>query len=133
MEQIAPDLRKTLDSDPAARAKWDDLTPLARRDFVSWIDSAKKAETRKRRVDSIPSRLASGKRRPCCYAVVPLELYSALNDNPDAKAKWQKLSPDGKRDFSDWVASAQGKQASVQRASQSALLIEAGKKPPRPD
>ena len=52
---------------PKARAVWADITPIARRDWIHWITSAKKAETRARRVENACSMLAAGKRRPCCF------------------------------------------------------------------
>jgi hypothetical protein len=52
---------------PKARAVWSDITPVARRDWIQWITSAKQAETRTRRVKNACSMLASGKRRPCCF------------------------------------------------------------------
>lgn len=61
------------------KAQWEDLTPIARQDFVSWIDPVKQTETPKRRVESVPSRLASGKRRPCWYAIVPTNLCHMLS------------------------------------------------------
>jgi uncharacterized protein YdeI (YjbR/CyaY-like superfamily) len=47
-----------------AKAQWRDLTPIARRDFISWIDSAKQPETRTRRIGKACAMLAAGKRRP---------------------------------------------------------------------
>jgi hypothetical protein len=52
---------------PKARALWEDITPIARRDWIHWITSAKKAETRARRVVNACSMLGSGKRRVCCF------------------------------------------------------------------
>jgi uncharacterized protein YdeI (YjbR/CyaY-like superfamily) len=130
MEDIAPDLREMLAANPDAAARWDDLPPIGRRDFLSWVDDAKKPETRARRIESIPSRLASGKRRPCCYAVVPLDLHTALNDDAEAKAKWKGLTADQKRDFADWVGAASGKAERRSRSAAAAVLIAAGKKGP---
>lgn len=65
---VPADLRKALASAaPKARAAWTDITPLARRDWVQWVTSAKLAETRARRVDAACDMLAKGKRRPCCF------------------------------------------------------------------
>ena len=61
------DLRKALASAPKARAVWSDITPIARRDWIQWIVSAKRPETRSRRVDNACSMLAGGKRRICCF------------------------------------------------------------------
>ncbi len=65
--RVPPDLRKALDADPAARAAWDDITLVARRDWILWITTAKKAETRDKRVVGACDMLASGKRRVCCF------------------------------------------------------------------
>lgn len=64
---VPPDLRKALGSHPTARAVWDDITPVARRDWIHWITSGKKAETRQRRIATACDRLATGKRRACCF------------------------------------------------------------------
>ena len=62
--RLPTDFRKALAAAPKAKAKWSDLTPIARRDFISWIDSAKQPETRRRRIERACSMLAAGKRRP---------------------------------------------------------------------
>lgn len=65
--EVPPDLRKALAANPAAKATWDDITPLARRDWIQWMTSGKKAETRVKRIASGCDMLASGKRRACCF------------------------------------------------------------------
>jgi len=52
---------------PKARDLWEDITPIARRDWIQWITSAKQAETRARRIKNACSMLAAGKRRVCCF------------------------------------------------------------------
>src|SRR5205823_12726945 len=83
---LPTDLRKVLAAAPTAKAQWRDLTPIARRDFISWIESAKQPETRRRRIDKACSMLAAGKRRPCCYSIVSFNLYTALAATPKAKS-----------------------------------------------
>ena len=61
------DLRKALAVAPKARALWSDITPMARRDWIHWITSAKQLETRARRIKNACSMLVAGKRRPCCF------------------------------------------------------------------
>ncbi|MFO0882174.1 MAG: YdeI/OmpD-associated family protein [Candidatus Saccharimonadales bacterium] len=46
---------------------WEDLTPLARNEWICWIDSAKKEETRAKRITVGISKMKSGERRPCCW------------------------------------------------------------------
>ncbi len=50
-----------------ARSIWSDITPVARRDWIQWIESAKREETRLKRIESACDMLAKGKRRPCCF------------------------------------------------------------------
>jgi len=65
--KVPTDLRKALAAAPKARALWSDITPIARRDWIHWIASAKQPETRARRVDNACAMLAAGKRRVCCF------------------------------------------------------------------
>ncbi len=65
--RVPADLRKALAAEPKARALWSDITPVARRDWIHWITSAKKPETRARRIANACDMLASGKRRVCCF------------------------------------------------------------------
>jgi hypothetical protein len=65
--RVPADLRKALAAAPKARATWSDITRIARRDWIHWITSAKRPETRARRIDNACSMLASGKRRVCCF------------------------------------------------------------------
>lgn len=124
------DLRAALDASPVASAKWNDLTPIARRDFTNWINEAKQAETRARRIARCCENLVAGKRRPCCYAVVPMDLYRALGDNPAAKAKWSELTAAEKREFSEWVEDSDGKIERKARVSETCALLLAGKRSP---
>jgi uncharacterized protein YdeI (YjbR/CyaY-like superfamily) len=65
---VPTDLRAALaTAEPKARQIWEDITPIARRDWIQWITTAKQAETRTRRVRNACSMLASGKRRVCCF------------------------------------------------------------------
>jgi len=66
--QVPADVQKALAAASAhVRAAWAGITPIARRDFIHWISSAKQAETRARRIANACDMLAKGKRRPCCF------------------------------------------------------------------
>ena len=65
---LPKDFRVALLSDPAIPATWEDITPLARNEWICWILDAKKPETRQRRIEVGLSKLRSGMRRPCCWA-----------------------------------------------------------------
>ncbi len=65
---VPEDLKQALMSSPDVRAAWEDLTPLARNEWICWTTSVKKSETRKQHVERVPIELLTGKRRPCCWA-----------------------------------------------------------------
>jgi len=65
--RVPMDLRKALADAPLAKEGWEDITPLARRDWIFSICTAKQPETRRRRIEKACDMLASGKRRLCCF------------------------------------------------------------------
>ena len=65
--RVPADLGKALAVAPKARAVWSDIRPIARRDWIHWIVSAKRPETRARRIKNACAMLAAGKRRVCCF------------------------------------------------------------------
>ena len=65
--KVPDDLRKALAANAEAKATWDDITSVARRDWIHWITSGKKAETRVKRIDVACDKLACGNRRACCF------------------------------------------------------------------
>ena len=67
VHKVSEDLRQALNSDSKALAIWEDLTPLARNEWICWVTFVKKAETRKEHVKRTISELKEGMRRPCCW------------------------------------------------------------------
>ena len=61
------DLRKALATNREVLLAWQDITPLARNEFICWVDDAKQAKTRERRIRRTTEELADGMRRPCCW------------------------------------------------------------------
>lgn len=64
---LPPDLRKNLGADKKALAAWENLTPLARNEWICWVTFVQKAETRKEHIVRMLDELKEGKRRPCCW------------------------------------------------------------------
>src|SRR5437660_1559062 len=128
--RMPTDLRKALAADPVAKTKWRDLTPIARRDFISWIESAKQPETRRHRIERACSMLAAGKRRPCCYSIVSLNLHQALAATPMAKAQWRDLTPIERRDFISWLDSAKQPERHRRRIEKACVILAASKRRP---
>jgi uncharacterized protein YdeI (YjbR/CyaY-like superfamily) len=71
VHSVPADLRKVLVADRATRALWDDLTPLARNEWICWVISVKKPETRRKHIERLLEDLKDGARRPCCWPGCP--------------------------------------------------------------
>ncbi|MBW0015269.1 YdeI/OmpD-associated family protein [Mycobacterium sp.] len=67
VHKLPPDLRAALTASPSALAAWKDITPLARNEFICWVEDAKQDGTRQRRIRRTREELEEGKRRPCCW------------------------------------------------------------------
>jgi uncharacterized protein YdeI (YjbR/CyaY-like superfamily) len=64
---VPADLKKVLLADKKALAKWEDITPLARNEWICWVEDVKSPEKRKEHIFRVASQLKEGKRRPCCW------------------------------------------------------------------
>ncbi|MDE1925011.1 MAG: YdeI/OmpD-associated family protein [Patescibacteria group bacterium] len=64
---LPADLKKALLASPKARAAWEDITPLARNEWICWTISVKQQATRKDHVKRVVPELIEGMRRPCCW------------------------------------------------------------------
>lgn len=82
IHDLPTDMRKALTAAPKALTAWEDITPLARNEWICWATLVKKTETRKEHIQRMVSQLKEGKRRPCCWPGCP-------HRNPKAK-KWFK-------------------------------------------
>lgn len=67
VHNMPEDLRKALNDDPKSREIWNSLTPLARNEWICWVISMKKTQTRKNHVERTVTELKEGMRRPCCW------------------------------------------------------------------
>ena len=71
VHEMPGDFNAALVATAAAREAWDDITPLARNEWICWVTSPKKAETREKRIHWGVESLSAGKRRPCCWPGCP--------------------------------------------------------------
>lgn len=67
VHELPADLREALLDVPEAGETWRDITPLARNEWICWVEDAKQAATRAKRITRAQENLADGKRRPCCW------------------------------------------------------------------
>lgn len=64
---IPEDLQKALHDNPDIYAFWDTVTPMARWEWIRWINATKSAETRAHRIVVSLSKMRKGEKRPCCF------------------------------------------------------------------
>ena len=67
VHKLPGDLREALIANPTALDAWKDITPLARNEFICWVEDAKQEMTRERRIRRTKEELEEGQRRPCCW------------------------------------------------------------------
>lgn len=67
VHRLPADLRKMLAAKTKVLALWEDITPLARNEFICWVENAKQDTTRERRIRRTGEELLEGQRRPCCW------------------------------------------------------------------
>ena len=125
--KVPADLKRALDTNPVAKVAWNTTTQIARRDFITWIEGAKQPTTRVRRIGVACDKLTRGDKRPCCYAVVPMDLYKALGVSPQAKVTWKNLSPNERRDVVRWIDEVNGKEATRERIAKIIGMLTTGK------
>jgi uncharacterized protein YdeI (YjbR/CyaY-like superfamily) len=68
VHELPADLRKALIGNAMALDAWNDITALARNEFICWVEDAKRETTRERRIRRTQEELEEGQRRPCCWA-----------------------------------------------------------------
>ena len=71
VHKMPADFRKAIETDIKVNNLWTDITPLARNEWICWVTSAKKDETRSRRIAVGLDKMRKGMRRPCCWAGCP--------------------------------------------------------------
>ncbi len=87
---VPSDLHKALTADKSALVLWEDLTPLARNEWICWITFVKKDETRRDHVKRTIRELKEGVRRPCCWLGCPHRTDKKIS--PSVKAVLNRRS-----------------------------------------
>ena len=67
VHELPADLAQALEGNSVALAAWQDITLLARNEFICWVEDAKQLKTRERRIRRTQEELEEGQRRPCCW------------------------------------------------------------------
>ncbi len=77
VHEVPEDLKETFLINPDILEKWNNLTPLARNEWICWVTIVKKAETRKEHILRLSEDIMKGKKRPCCWPGCPHREKSA--------------------------------------------------------
>ena len=77
------DLQAALCAAPEILQLWEKLTPLGRNEFICWVEDARQAKTRQRRIERTCEELLEGKKRPCCWA-------GCIHRTDKTPGKWQQ-------------------------------------------
>lgn len=85
--EVPEDLQAALAASPEAEALWNDITPLARWDWIRWIRAVKTKETRQKHIEVALDKLNKGMRRPCCF-------NRNLCSEPHVSHNWALLEPE---------------------------------------
>lgn len=93
VHKLPTDLRGALASNITALAVWEDLTPLARNEWICWVTFVKKDETRKDHVARTIKELKEGMRRPCCWLGCIHRKDKPVSASVKAVLTKQKTSP----------------------------------------
>jgi hypothetical protein len=83
VHEAGEDLQAAVRSNPKLLTLWENLTPLGRNEFICWVDDAKQAATRQRRIERTCDELLEGKKRPCCWA-------GCVHRTDKAPSQWQR-------------------------------------------
>lgn len=84
--EVPEDLKQALSASPKAEALWNDITPLARWDWIRWVRAVKTPETRQKHIEVALDKLNKGTRRPCCF-------NRNLCSDPSVSKNWALLEP----------------------------------------
>ncbi len=71
LHKLPDDVKKMILSDPKIHKLWEDITPLARNEWICWMTSGAMAETRTKRIKVGKDKMQKGERRPCCWQGCP--------------------------------------------------------------
>ena len=83
VHEMPSDLAIALKETDAITKLWESLTPIARNEFICWIEDAKQEKTRTKRIGRAVEELREGKKRPCCWP-------GCIHRTDKKPGKWQQ-------------------------------------------
>ena len=83
VHELPKDLNKALSKNKEITALWEDITIIARNEFICWVQDAKQEKTRERRIIRTVEELLEGQKRPCCWV-------GCIHRTDKKPSKWQQ-------------------------------------------
>ena len=83
VHELPPDLVSALTKTKEITSLWENLTPIARNEFICWVEDAKQEKTRTRRINRAIEELLEGQKRPCCWV-------GCIHRTDKKPSKWQQ-------------------------------------------
>ena len=83
VHEAGEDLQVAIRAGAGTLPFWQALTPLGRNEFICWVEDAKQAKTRQRRIERTCEELLEGKKRPCCWV-------GCIHRTDKAPGRWQQ-------------------------------------------
>lgn len=83
MHPLPADLHQALTKTKEIIGLWEMLTPIARNEFICWVEDAKQDKTRLKRVNRTVEELLEGQKRPCCWV-------GCIHRTDKKPSKWQQ-------------------------------------------
>ena len=77
------DLAEALSAKKETIGLWEDLPPIARNEFICWVENAKQEQTRMKRIERTVDELLEGQKRPCCWV-------GCIHRTDKKPSKWQR-------------------------------------------
>ena len=83
VHEMPVDLASALSQQTETVELWESLTPIARNEFICWVEDAKQEKTRAKRINRAVEELLEGKKRPCCWV-------GCIHRTDKKPGKWQQ-------------------------------------------
>lgn len=90
IHKLPPDMRTAILADKKMLAMWEDITPLARNEWICWTITCARAETRAKHIVVMKDKMHKGERRPCCWVGCIHRTDKAMS--PSAKWVFERKS-----------------------------------------
>ena len=124
---IPPYIEKQIKSDPNAWRQFERLAPSYRVGYIRWIESAKRQETKRKRLSEVVRRLTTAQRLQSA-SEIPGYIETQFKTNARAWQYFEKLAPSYQCTYIRWIESAQRQETKEKRLREAVRLLAAGKK-----